>query len=390
MVLRWHVAGNELFHSPVLHEGMQGVDVNVELRGAREFSLRLAPVGERPAAYQKDWDQADWADAEVTMDDGSVLRLGEFRIGAPAAPSMDAPFSFVYGGRPSSDFLKDWVVQRATRRLDDQRTEITVTYTDPATHLIVRCVAVQYDDFPTAEWTVYFKNGGTARTPILENIQALDERFEDEPGAIPMAHHSQGSSDQATDYRPLEDPLLRSTVQQFASRGGRPTDGDMPYFNLAWPGHGLIAVLGWPGQWALQIAHDGSTGARIVGGQQQTHFWLAPGEEVRTPLAVLQFWSGDWIDGQNLWRRWMVAHNLPRSEGKLPPPQLAGGSAHTTVEMQWANEQNQKEYFARILAAGMPIDYWWMDAGWYPFTTAGGTPERGIRIPVDSPTDCAP
>ena len=55
------VAGNELFHSPVLHEGMQGVDVNVELRGAREFSLQLAAVGERPVAYQPEWDQADWA-----------------------------------------------------------------------------------------------------------------------------------------------------------------------------------------------------------------------------------------------------------------------------------------------------------------------------------------
>jgi alpha-galactosidase len=361
-------AGSELFRSPVLHEGSPGVDVKVELHGAREFTLRLAPVGERPPAYQKDWDQADWADAEVTLQDGSVLRLGELRIGAPAAPSADVPFSFVYGGRPSAEFLKNWVVQRSTRRLDDQRTEIKVTYTDPATQLIVRCVVLQYDDFPIAEWTVYFKNGGAARTPILEKIQSLDERFEDEPGVDPVIHHSEGSSDRATDFRPLEESLPPSTVQQFASHGGRPTDGDMPYFNLAWPGHGLIAVLGWPGQWALQISHDGSTGVRIAGGQQQTHFWLAPGEEVRTPFSVLQFWSGDWIDGQNQWRRWMLAHNLPRTGGKLPPPQLAGGSAHTTVEMQWANEQNQKEYFARILAAGMPIDYWWMDAGWYPFT----------------------
>jgi len=70
-------AGSELFRSPVLHEGSPGVDVKVELHGAREFTLRLAPVGERPPAYQKDWDQADWADAEVTLQDGSVLRLGE-------------------------------------------------------------------------------------------------------------------------------------------------------------------------------------------------------------------------------------------------------------------------------------------------------------------------
>jgi len=363
------VAGNELFHSPVLHEGMQGVDVNVELRGAREFSLQLAAVGERPVAYQPEWDQADWGNAEVTMEDGSVRRLGEFRIGLPAAPfSNEPPFSFVYGDRPSSDFLNNWDVKRATRQLDEQRTEYTVTFTDPVTQLIARCVGVAYNDFPTVEWTVYFKNGGTTRTPILEKIEALDAHFEGEPSAKLAIHHSTGSDAEPTDYRPYETELPPSTMKQFAARDGLPTEADMPYFNLAWPGRGLIAVLGWPGQWALQIARDDSSGIQITGGQEKTHFWLAPGEEVRTPLAVLQFWSGDWLDGQNIWRRWMVAHNLPRPGGKLPAPQLAGGSAHTTVEMQWATEANQKEYFARTLAAGIPIDYWWMDAGWFPFS----------------------
>jgi len=53
--------------------------------------------------------------------------------------------------------------------------------------------------------------------------------------------------------------------------------------------------------------------------------------------------------------------------------------------MQWANEQNQKEYFARILAAGMPIDYWWMDAdgihlpdGWW---NTGTWDHRSAAIP---------
>ena len=45
--------------------------------------------------------------------------------------------------------------------------------------------------------------------------------------------------------------------------------------------------------------------------------YLLPGEEVRTPLTVLQFWDGDWIRAQNIWRRWMVEHNLPRPGGRL-------------------------------------------------------------------------
>jgi alpha-galactosidase len=366
----------ELFHSAVLHEGMQGVPVSVDLHGAREFSLRLAAAGAPTAADQQDWDQVDWANAEVTMEDGSALRLGDLPVGLPAAPaSGDAPFSFVYGGRPSQDLLKHWDVKRATLQLDEKRTQYLVTYTDPATKLSVRAVAVAYRDFPTVEWTVYFKNGGAVRTAILENIQALDTNFVGDPDAQPVLHHSEGSDVHATDFRPFAMPLLPSTSQQFQSRGGRPTDGDMPYFNLAWPGHGLIAVLGWPGQWAFQVARNESMGVRLTGGQQETHFWLAPGEEVRTPLAVLQLWKGDWLDGQNVWRSWMLEHNLPRIQGKLPAPELAISSSHQTGMMQWATEQNQKEYVHRATADGLPFDDWWMDAGWYSFSTIWWQPD---------------
>lgn len=382
--------GQELYRSPVMHEGMEGMKVHVALNGARAFTLRLTPVGPRTPVYQADWDEADWADARVTLDDGSALELDQVKIGAPApTAAATAPFSFVYDGRSSGDLLPGWTVERRRRQLDANRTELTVTYTDPATQLEVRCVAVAYSDFPTVEWTVYFKNNGQQRTPILENIEALDAHFPGELWAAPVVHHEEGSADKPTDFRPMETELKANDVQEYASRGGRPTDGDMPYFNIAWPDRGVIAVLGWPGQWSLTMRGDKDYGVRVVGGQQQTHFWLGPGEQVRTPLAVVEFWSGDWLDGQNLWRRWMVEHNLPRNHGKLPPPRLSAGSSHNTVEMQWATEDNQKELFSKALAAGLPIDYWWMDAGWYPLNqgwwkTGTWTPDmtrfpRGLR-----------
>jgi alpha-galactosidase len=34
--------------------------------------------------------------------------------------------------------------------------------------------------------------------------------------------------------------------------------------------------------------------------------------------------------------------------------------------MTEANEDNQKLFIDRYLEEGMKIDYWWMDAGWYP------------------------
>ena len=365
------VEGEQRFKSGVLHEGVKGMPIHLDLAGAREFSLKLEAVGERPPTYQAEWDQVDWAEASAVLMNGTTLRLSDLPMGTALGDlSLDAPFSFVYGGHASAEFLSHWPVKRESRPLDEQRTELTSVYTDPETKLAVRCAAVVYHDFPVVEWTLYLKNGGSANTPILENIKALDTRFEGPTETRYILHHSKGSSATAADFQPLETALASGASEHFSSVGGRPTDGDMPYFNLDFARSGVIVALGWPGQWSLGLSRDYSTSIHVAGGQELTHFWLAPGEEVRTPLAVVQFWSGaDWLDGQNAWRSWMMQHNLPRPGGRLPPPQIAASSGRYTIEMQFANEENQKQYLARTLRTGVPVDHWWMDAGWYPFAT---------------------
>ena len=106
-------------------------------------------------------------------------------------------------------------------------------------------------------------------------------------------------------------------------------------------------------------------GLRVAAGQELTHFTLHPGEEVRTPLVVLQFRRGDPVDSQNTWRRWMVAHNVPRPGGQLRPMHLAGCSSHFFGEMVMADEASQFQFIDRYVEERIPINYWWMDAGWY-------------------------
>ena len=84
-----------------------------------------------------------------------------------------------------------------------------------------------------------------------------------------------------------------------------------------------------------------------------------------TYLCVVQFWQGDTVRAQNIWRRWMVAHNLPRPGGKLPAPQWSATSSAQLAEMMMANEENQIEFINRHLDQGLEIDYWWMDFAWY-------------------------
>ena len=291
-----------------------------------------------------------------------------------AAPAP--PFSFTCGGRSSAELLKTWKLERATSKLDDQRTQYTLTWTDPETGLELRCVVVQYLDFPTVEWTLYFENTGKADTPVLENIQALDVRLERGDAGEFLLHHSLGSTARPDDYQPLETWLGPGSTTRYAARGGRATDPDMPYYNLEQPGgEGLILVIGWPGQWAAEFARDDAKGLQIRAGQELTHFKLLPGEEVRTPLVVLQFWKGDWARSQNIWRRWMLAHNAPRPGGKPPAPQLLGSSYRFYGEMIGANEDNQKMFIGRYLEEGLKLDYWWMDAGWY--VQEKGWPQTG-------------
>ena len=95
--------------------------------------------------------------------------------------------------------------------LDDARQQHELCYRDPETGLEVRCVAVEYRDFPTVEWTLYFKNTGAQDTPIIADIQALDTSFQRladdvyarfaRPGEFVLHHHT-GSICAANDYEP--------------------------------------------------------------------------------------------------------------------------------------------------------------------------------------------
>ncbi len=364
----------EAFKSSVLREGMVPAPVAVGLKGATEFHLLVGDGGDGNGC-----DQADWVDAKVVLADGCVVWLGDLPIvegqaAAAASLTKEPPFSFKYGGKTFAELLPGFEKKAATTRLDDARVQHELLYRDAATGLEVRCVAIEYLDYPTVEWTLHFKNTGSNDTPILSEIQALDAQFSrlaDEvysrfsrQGEFTLHHHI-GSICAPNDYEPHVSVLKGNETKKLASAGGRGSNGDFPYFNIEWPGGGVIAVVGWPGQWNATFTRDEGAGLHVVAGQELTHFTLHPGEEVRSPLIVLQFWQGDAVDAQNTWRRWMIAHNVPRVDGQLRPTHLSGCSSHFFGEMVHADEASQFKFIDRYVEEKIPIDYWWMDAGWY-------------------------
>ncbi len=360
--------GKQLFRSDLMREGMRGVPVSVDLGGAREFVLEVDDGGDGISC-----DQSDWADARVTLSDGRQLWLGEMLMSGVADPDafpVSAPFSFKLDGRPSSEFLSSWNVTRKSS-VSGGTPRYTVVWTDPKTALSIRMEGVKYTDFPTVEWTLYFKNGGSADSPVISDIRAVDtvvNRFQQGEFVL---HHNEGSPCTPTDYQPFATVLPAGQSMRIATDGGRPTNSNLPYFNIEWPFRGVIMVLGWPGQWSADFTRDSGTGLRLSAGQELTHFLLHAGEEVRAPRVVMQFYTGSAVSAQNVWRRWMLAHNVPEPLR----PMFGACSSHQFAEMINANDENQKFFIDRYLEEGLKLDFWWMDAGWY--VQEGGWPQTG-------------
>ena len=284
------------------------------------------------------------------------------------------PFSFTYDGQTSARLLAEWPAKVADERLDAQRIRRTIVWTDPKSGLEVRCVAVDYADYPAVEWTVWFKNTGATDTPILKDVLGMDAALAGRAGEEPTVHYIDGDGG----FAPHDRRLGRGTVLGFKPRNGRPTDGCFPCYNLDWSDHGVIAAVGWPGQWSSTLSCDTQGAVRVQAGQELTHFKLLPGEEARAPLAVLLFKKGGgWIETQNLWRRWMRAHNMPKPGGKDVPVLRAGG-AFLYAGLGWGvellNEKEQTTLIDRFDAERIKLNCWWVDilgAGTHePYTDA--------------------
>ena len=338
---------------------------------------------------------AAWLAANSQSASATVLGLGRRGV---TIPNAALPFSFQYKGYSSHDLLPGWQRQSTTHANGHGSKTTTITWSDPAPGLKVTWASTEFTGYATTSWRINFENTtATALTPITD-VLALDITAEDLHTGNWQIRSLNGSSAQATDFEPYSLPLAADTFRVFTTGGGRPTDGyrgdttstaiggAWPYYNVDGGDAGLIAAIGWPGQWAAEIERIGTTKLRISGGVSTaagfspnehitdnglTSVSLPGGESFESPLVILQPWdTGDWVDSQNVWRRWFVEHNLPRTQGKLPPPivptqandYFVGQTDTINDELEWMNAYGAHNATA---GTGGVHDYWWIDAGWY-------------------------
>jgi alpha-galactosidase len=81
---------------------------------------------------------------------------------------------------------------------------------------------------------------------------------------------------------------------------------------------------------------------------------------------TLLFWAGDESRAVNLWRRWYLAHIMPRPGGQPMQTHLVCAGTDEAEEFTAATEENQKRFIDKFKGEGIDFDVWWIDAGWYP------------------------
>lgn len=285
--------------------------------------------------------------------------------------TANVPFSFTYGGQPARECLASWKRTTKATKIDATRTARTLSWADPATGLQVRLDAIEFADVPAVEWVLHIKNTGSADTPIIEGIQALDTLL---PGKVADAftlYHSLGESNSADSFRPVSDAIVAGPGLGYVPVAGRSSDGHMPFFNVARPDGGVALAIGWTGQWAASFHREGEGGVRVKAGMELTHLTLHPGEEIRTPRMLLVFWrSADALRGNQMLRQTLFAHYTPRRNGQIVFTPICGSVGE--VDPDGSYEGPHLRVMKPLAALGCEIFWSDMDPQqWYP----GGFPE---------------
>ena len=279
-----------------------------------------------------------------------------------AVEAKKIPFSFTVGGKEKLGFGKT-PVKETYEVIDGNIERRTFTARFRLEKLEVTAETLVYMDYPVAEWVIRVKNvGKTPSAPISNLVVAKDLRL-----ASPNAklHHNTGDGYRKEGLETTISPMLKGETLTFAPLDGRSCDGAFPYYRLESPNFGYNMAIGWAGMWQVAFT-GGNNHTKITLGQKDCNFYLNPGEEVRTPRLALQVYDGKTERGVNAWRRFYMAHVMPKWQGKPLEPILFMHDNGGGEEFTQATTENQLSAIKTFVDKGFKIDCWWIDAGWYP------------------------
>jgi len=308
--------------------------------------------------------------------------------GAAAAPGNDgtpfadrflnAPhFSFKCGDVRLNGFEPETV--REVKGLPEaslggeRKYEVTYTF---ANGIRIREELTVYDAFKAVRTLLHFENTADANSGQLSEIYDCDVSFpfnENYAGTAPghrtvpenkaRVFRSVGSNwvrDEFFEYAEFIAPHER---RSYACRDGRSSNGLMPYFDLNENGRGVLVAIGWSGQWNAHFEGRGKE-INVRTGIEGVNFYLEPQESIRTSSAVIMLYDDGRDNAANQWRRFFMRHVTNMGKGQRPaelPLSVFG----------WGSISSEKmvERITKITRHGMGAEHYWIDAGWYGYST---------------------
>lgn len=245
-----------------------------------------------------------------------------------------------------------------------------------------------YPDHAATEWQFRLRAPEAGESPLYENLQSADFEVAFPADAPVMLHWSKGSHSEPRDFEPKTNPLVVGEIFSLESFGGRSSDGVIPYFNLAGEGGGLIVAIGWTGDWKVSFELQANGTVRVTAGLKRTRFRLPPGEELRLPSLLAMNYDGDWMAGQNDFRRLMLEHFTPKNHPPMTLMPVQAG-VHGIFPFNETSEEKLVQLAADVAALKLPLDCYHLDAGW----NEGGFPKgqgNPLADPVRFPNGLAP
>ena len=293
------------------------------------------------------------------------------------------PFSFVYGGKSSETFLKNW--QYKAEKISTSEANAVVTrysYRDPSSGLLVKCTVTCFTDFPSVEWVLNFSNTSAKNTPVIEKAAAIDQSFVSDDKGTFILHHSRGSNAERVDFQMRNDKLQPGKAIYSTPDGGRSSDHSaFPFFNIEMPGdQGIVVAVGWTGKWYSNVLLSDEKTVSLKSGMEKMKLTLYAKEEIRTPKICLLFWKGeDKMTGHNQFRQFILAHHTRRINGHFAEYPLSGsfdyGDPAPCGEYNCLTEKFAVALVDRYKRFGILPEVFWLDAGWY--TGCGWDKENG-------------
>jgi Alpha-galactosidase len=282
------------------------------------------------------------------------------------------PFSFVYDGIPSKDFIGKWNFSaEPVAESEPGVVAYAYTWTDKRTKLEVVCQLKAYPAYNAVEWVLHFTNGGAADSPALQAVKVIDVDFRDDSSDRIMLHYADGTHVSKADFHPRKKVLAPGESLQISPESGRSSDNAFPFFNIeSASGQGAMVAVGWSGTWYADFQGHAKNGVSLASGMKWLDTYLHTDESIRTPSICLLFWKGeDRMVGHNLFRRFIIEQQTPKINGK--PARFPISASFNYGDPFPCNEYTclTADYAVAIINRykqfKLTPEVFWLDAGWY-------------------------